>query len=214
MVDFTGGTWRSLIDGSEVSAIPDPWPESYLQDDWEDNKLQDRDGQDTTTHNGVEGVYRPEWNVSGDAEANNDELIVTGGDEVETEISLNLDETITWEFKDLSLEGDRFFIPLFSETAQTSSNRVENGYSFRLISGNTGIVSHDSDGSTDGIVTSDLPDELDDVEITRQPNGEWELIIEGTSEGTGTDTEHDNPQHAVFTSFSDTTGTISDYIVS
>ena len=24
MVDFTGGTWRSLIDGSEVSAIPDP----------------------------------------------------------------------------------------------------------------------------------------------------------------------------------------------
>ena len=23
MVDFTGGTWRSLIDGSEVSAIPD-----------------------------------------------------------------------------------------------------------------------------------------------------------------------------------------------
>ena len=31
MVDFTGGTWRSLIDGSEVSAIPD------TAEDWERN---------------------------------------------------------------------------------------------------------------------------------------------------------------------------------
>jgi len=34
MVDFTGGTWRSLIDGSEVSAIPDS---GVLIDNFEDD---------------------------------------------------------------------------------------------------------------------------------------------------------------------------------
>ena len=210
MSNFT--TWRSLIDGLELGAIPDS--DVYLHDDWGDNKLQDREDSGTTTHNGVEGVYRPEWNVVGDAEANNEQLIITAEDEVETGISLNLDETITWELEDLSLDGDRFFVPLFSETSQTSSNRVENGYSFRFIGDNSGIVKHDSDGTTDGIVTVDLDAELDDAEITRQPNGEWELIIDGTSEGTATDTEYDNPQHAVFTAFSGTTGTISEFKVS
>ena len=42
MVDFTGGTWRSLIDGSEVAAIPDEAVAQYISSDYdEDNETWD-----------------------------------------------------------------------------------------------------------------------------------------------------------------------------
>ena len=45
MVDFTGGTWRSLIDGSEVVAIPDSaiyyWDPSEFADPWVDEVVDE-----------------------------------------------------------------------------------------------------------------------------------------------------------------------------
>ena len=72
MVDFTGGTWRSLIDGSEVGAIPDeldnqyrgfdsgvnpgetvdPWPDQVGNDDL--NALDN--ANNTLNEEGVNGV--------------------------------------------------------------------------------------------------------------------------------------------------------------
>ena len=63
MVDFTGGTWRSLIDGSEVSAIPDSaiyyWLAGSFDDPWLD-EVDDHEmsvfGLESSTVDGNETV--------------------------------------------------------------------------------------------------------------------------------------------------------------
>ena len=48
MVDFTGGTWRSLVDGAEISAIPDSEVDSFEQyEPGGDNNLSDNYFGDT-----------------------------------------------------------------------------------------------------------------------------------------------------------------------
>ena len=46
MVDFTGGTWRSLIDGTEIVAIPDT---AGLQGHWDATEISATDGDGITT---------------------------------------------------------------------------------------------------------------------------------------------------------------------
>jgi len=57
MVDFTGGTWRSLIDGSEVSAIPDTRLSQYQMDEGSETLLNNLvDGQPNATIDGADWV--------------------------------------------------------------------------------------------------------------------------------------------------------------
>ena len=87
MVDFTGGTWRSLIDGSEVSAIPD-------SDLW--YSINEGSGQTFTDSNGdsdgdlVGGTWVEDsdfydgWYV--DLDSTDDHVLVGGGSNGDTSI--------------------------------------------------------------------------------------------------------------------------------
>ena len=63
MVDFTGGTWRSLIDGSEVSAIPDTellrWPINEGSGDSITDEVTGKTA--TTTASWDEGQWFEDW---------------------------------------------------------------------------------------------------------------------------------------------------------
>jgi len=215
MVDFTGGTWRSLIDGSELIAIPDE--EIYLQDDWGDNKLTDREGSATTTYNGVEGVYRPEWaTLQGSASVDNENLTLNDDPTtISAGINLNLNEKIRWwfEFDD---NGGRNSFGLFAETedlAGGSWESVENGYI--LINSNEDgfcrLVDRDDDGTSGNNVIDADGSEIASgyIGATRESDGTWEmfitsedlddpdseLFINDNSLGTGTDTTYTDPQY-------------------
>ena len=62
MVDFTGGTWRSLIDGSEVGAIPDAQDLQavYAIDDGSDLTVTDSEGNNDGTITGANWVSESE----------------------------------------------------------------------------------------------------------------------------------------------------------
>ena len=200
MSNFT--TWRSLVDGEDIFVIPDS--EIYLQDDWGDNKLQDREDSGTTTHNGVEGIYRPEWRIeSGSPEAENERLEFDTNEAIDTEINVNLDETITWEWSGIdfgTFESDVSIGVGFIVWAEdqnwhldSSAPSPDDAYvvqirhesdEVRLLSGDV-LISH-----------STRPAES--ISLKREPNGDWELFVDGSSVGTANDTTLSDPQYIGF----------------
>ena len=207
MTEFT--TWRSLVDGEKISAIPDSIV--YLHDDWGDNKLTDRDGSETTTYNGVEGVYRPEWaTISGlnTPTVQNERLEIDDGDGIETDLNLNLDETITWELSNIDvgntgISSNHANAILFSEQNEdfNSAEFPHNSYLVIIRGGGDDVVLQEVDGSGDNSVLArggELTDSHD-ITVIREPNGDWELFVDGSSVGSATDASHTNPNHAMFT---------------
>ena len=199
---------RSVSTG--VSAIPDS--DIYLQDDWGDNKLTDREDSGTTTHNGVEGVYRPEWETlefQTTPSVDDGELEVGSGEGIYTDINLNLDEQIHWEFDiDFSDGGsggsNSGGVILYSETVDEASFRdsfVQNSYVFFFINrdgGDIRLLRYDDDDDSQIVADDGLGNDVS-VEITRSPGGEWELIIDDSSVGTGTDDTYTDVNYTGFT---------------
>jgi hypothetical protein len=81
------------------SSIPDN--KIYLQDDWGDNRLDSRKGSGTTVHNGVEGIYRPNWTVSSGTPTVSNENVVMQGQStdqaIQSEHNIDMNSSITWE---------------------------------------------------------------------------------------------------------------------
>ena len=208
MSDFT--TWRSLVDGEEIGVIPDS--EVYLQDDWGDNNLQDREDSGTTTYNGVEGVYRPEWTaLNGDSNlslpsVSNETLTVKSDEGIFADINLNLDETITWEWSNVdpsggdSGSGNNNWLGLFADDVDNVDQYVEGSYVIRVRNDRAAELIHHSDkSSSDGFTTivggsESISGEVD-ITVTRASDGEWELFVDGSSQGTGTDTQSTDPSY-------------------
>ena len=182
----------------EVIALPDS--DVYLHDDWGDNQLtSDRDESGTTTHNGEEGVYRPEWDVgAGSPEANNELLDLKSGDAVITEINANLDEELVLELDGLSLASSTSNAHVHGITifAQTDEPRglandddyrgLREGYYVDARSasdGQYGIRRVDSDGSTSTLIEGDGFGDDVSIVVTRQPNGDWQMEVDGDSLG-------------------------------
>ena len=211
MVDFTGGTWRSLVDGAEISAIPDP--DVYLDDDWGDNKLTDRDDSGTTIYNGVEGVYRPEWSIDdGSPSVDNDQLNIQDGDvityEFADELPINT-ETVEWIAKGIDLSnnggsgGDASSLAIFSETTDVVNEfrNFDRSYSFFFDGSNTFRFVEYSDGNFNVLSDGHSPSSPFDLRAKRDENGNWELWvgdIDGDADDTFSDETHTN---AVYTGF-------------
>ena len=201
MTEFT--TWRSLVDGAEITGIPDN--DIYLQDDWGDNKLQDRDGSGTTTFNGVEGVYRPEYIIdAGSPEAQNEQLQLVDGERIKTEINLNFDEPITWEINsvDVSDSGtdgaDSAAFVLFSETDNVAADgrAFERSYCVYVRKANNWqFVEIDEDGNQNFLISENDFSEVHDITVTRESDGTWEFFVDGDSQGSVTDTSHTDDEH-------------------
>ena len=192
-------TWEFL---QFIPAIPDS--EIYLHDDWGDNSLTERDDSATTTHNDVEGVYRPEWRIeSGNPEASDERLEFDTNEAIDAEINLNLDETITWEWSGIdfgTFESDSTIGVGFVVWAEdqnwdldSSASSPDDAYvlqirqegdEVRLLNGDV-LISH-----------STSPDES--ISLKREPNGDWELFVDGSTAGTANDTTLSDPQYIGF----------------
>ena len=205
--------WRSLVDGTEVDvgpAIPDS--EVYLQDDWGDNKLTNRDDSGTTTYNGVEGVYRPEWTLEvGTPTASNQKIRVDDGELAYAGINLNLDETVTWEWSGVESTSDSdtewLGLGLFAETAipaelNFNTTGLEDGYHIACSSGGNFLRLYRLDGGTATELAETDPGvtgwDNESVTATRSPSGEFEVFVNGTSEITATDTTFTAPENIAF----------------
>ena len=200
------GSLRSVSTG--VPPIPDS--DIYLQDDWGDNKLTDRDDSRTTTYNGETGVYRPEWTIrNNEPTVSGSQLQMRGGDGIFTNINLNFDENIEWDFDISSMPdkggGDLTTCALFAE--QTDDAVEANGddwllhssYSVLLRGASQGIDLERVDANGDRTVLISGEQGTDaDVRVTRSASGEWELFIDGTSQGTATDTTFTSDEALAF----------------
>ena len=200
--------WRSLVDGAEIDVGPDiPDSEVYLHDDWGDNKLQDREDSGTTTHNGVEGVYRPEWETPSGRSTptvDDEELQIRGDDAIYTSINLNLDEEITWEWTNVFITGgttDRTGAHLWTEQIdEISEDRFHDSYYLSLQEGFDLRLRHvDSSGDVTNLIEGpDVDEGRYDLRVTRSPSGEFEFFVDDTPEGTATDTSLTDPQYIAF----------------
>ena len=213
------GSLRNVSVG--IDAIPDS--DVYLHDDWGDNKLQDRDDSGETTHNGEEGIYRPEWRTVADQDlpsVSDERVTLTGGEAMITDINLNLNETITWDLNDISdLSGsgaDLVYFGMWNETEDLdSSERPKDGYALFVRDDNWIFQRIEDDGTNvDLINTSSAPGDDTDATITRDPSGEWEFFIDGNSQGTETDTTYTDPQYVTFSGRGDGVASIDEYKVS
>ena len=208
-----------LLSGRRADAIPDS--DVYLHDDWGDNKLQDRVDGDTTTHNGVEGVYRPEYTVdSGSPQASNERLEISGGEALRAGINLNLTETITWEIRGLEMtnfdddQGTRnIYVNLFAESTSISVGTFpatySNGYQVVLDAGESGSLRFLIDGSAQ-IEETNVGLGPHDIDVTRDPNGDWGLSVNGTSAGSINDTQFTDPLITGFSARSRQTESVID----
>ena len=212
--------WFSLFDGRILVDIPDP--DVYLQDDWGDNKLQDRDDSGTTTYNGVEGVYRPEYDIPTELEkptAQNEQLEISADEGVVCPININLDEKLRCEFEiDLSDAGGsgdvnrNTWFTVFAETNEIASDpkRILKSYTVS-IPGDTVVTLEriDEDGSTVDLVdgSEDTNDGENTVVVERSENSEWELILNDSSQGTATDDTYKNPEYSGITAHDGEVGT-------
>ena len=201
------GSLRNVSVG--IVAIPDP--DVYLNDDWGDNKLQDREDSDTTTHNGVEGVYRPEWTLDeGSPSASNQTLQLDSGDAVRTGITLALSETVPWqwtgvEFPATDAAGDTVTLQLWAESTTRDTQGfglpLQSGYFIQLrdSSPEVRLIEMDSSGNTSELITgSATAGSGFDLSVTRSSDGGFELFVEGSIQGTSTDTTHTDPQYFSF----------------
>jgi len=170
--------------------IPDS--EIYLQDDFGDNKLQNRDDSDTTTYNGVEGVYRPEYIIqSGNPQAANEQLELVDRASLYSDINLALDEVITWEFKGVDVtessnSNNIFGIGLWSDGTTVDAGRPLDGYYVEIRPSNK-ISLFEQNGDAE-LITGPEPSQDDDITVIRDPtvsgDPEFELVVNGSSEGT------------------------------
>ena len=202
--EVRSGDGRVFFEGD---AIPDS--DVYLHDDWGDNKLQDREDSGTTTHNGVEGVYRPEWDqVNSDdlPSASNEELVVERDEYMITDVNINLNEAVTWEFNNVdvsNVDGRTFVITLFAEddtviTGDTfDAGAAHEGYAilFRPEFETQRLREVDENGNTTDLITWDIDTETFNATVTRTSSGEFEVIIDGDSQGTETDTTHETANY-------------------
>ena len=185
----------------DLAAIPDP--DVYLHDDWGDNKLQDREDSGTTTHNGVEGVYRPEWTIEENEPTVTDETLqIESGDAITTEVNLNLDETIVWELPDfdygksggsdnitvgvmldgvtINMDDFRVFRSGYQFTGRENDDRVRFAVDDNILFDETGFPAPA------------------DIRIERSPNGEWSMFHNDNLVNSVTDTTYESGSHVGF----------------
>ena len=188
-----------------MSVAEDDIPDSdvYLHDDWGDNKLQDREDSDTTTHNGVEGIYRPEWEIfEGSPFVDDARLTLEAGDAITNPININLSEDLVLEYEvsDINIpsSSQAFGVTVFADSKPEATevhNIDGNGYAVWLQGDDSGgqiVLFRYDDGERTEIIedTSGFPSVPFRVAISRTSSAEWELLVNGDSKGTTTDDSH------------------------
>lgn len=201
---------------------------NYLEDDWGDNSLTGRSNSDEgyflhpsdnlisdyEAGDALKGVYRPEWEIlqSSSVYTGNSNLQLSGTDNAVATPS-NLD-TGSWSFdfsKTSNTEANNYYSVSFFATTRTlfDVSYTRDGYA---IFGNlnneisTQIRKSDSGSVTDLLNTSHADDTATHtMEVTRSVFGEFELLYDGVSQGTTTDTTFTDTKYIIF-SYDDKNG--------
>jgi len=187
-------------DGRTVfGGIPDS--DVYLHDDWGDNKLQNRDGSETITHNGVTGYYRPEWQIlNGSPSVENGELVLDNGDEIYTEINLNFSETIVWETTGFEVPDteETLGMTLFTDSLTHCGGwgAYSNGYTMGYRGNGDRPFRRNTDGTTTFLDGFSSVSDTADWTVTREPNGDWTIESDGKT-ATHNDTTHTTAKYIV-----------------
>ena len=145
MVDFTGGTWRSLIDGSEVGAIPD--------------SVVSRPDDDSTTSfivdAGIEIQVKSNWPSIGARVSNNSSgttraylLDADDGSLIDDVDISELSSGDAFTFKDVGLQdGEKYFITLDAEGSSYTLGFAEDEENYPYTSDDVDITDRVEDGS-------------------------------------------------------------------
>lgn len=202
---ISDGTDWYPVDGSNpiVAALAEIT--NYLEDDWDDNSLTNRTNADSDVFahpssneagDVLIGRYRPEWTTeNGSPTATNSRLELSDGDLLATK-----SEQDTGEFSfDFQTNGDDTGGISFSFIKQTTQYR--NGkssytgyYNYIQGDGGTFSIARTDSGSfgTNVVETSWSGDNssFHRSRVTRDSYGDFELFLDGTSKGTGTDSTY------------------------
>ena len=184
----------------------------YLLDDWRDNKYENRDDSFTTSHKGKTGVYRPEWDdsegLNPTVEDNKLKVDGQGGrlgrdvdaENIDFQIDLNLNEVVVWEMDVQNIEspggGEYVFITQFAESdTPAGTGTFEDSYQVRLVDfdGYLSQLQKTVGDSVETIVETEEHGQDVSLEITRQPNGTWDIISDGELGEIENDTTYDDP---------------------
>jgi hypothetical protein len=195
VTDDTSDSITVTVEG----AIPDS--EIYLHDDFGDNKLQNRDESGTTTTNDLTGTYRPEYTIAaGSPTATNQELSLSSADALHTKALPDVrGQNVRWDI-DLTDSGSNAFarISIWGTTTDHNNNTASDIYAesyfldiqeefdvFRLRrqAGTSG-------GQTD-VINADQPISTPlTASVTHDGSGNWELFLDGSSQGSASDTTY------------------------
>ena len=213
MTEFT--TWRSLVDGNTITAIPDSG--AYLLDDWDDNDFQrPREDEADGSYTQADGTtldsarYRPNYDIvdgSSDMtgiEVKNQQLEITMDEDsgfgpsdafvTQSEITIG-----SWSF-DMRVPtyytgggNHSVHVILISDTDSNNDNNAREGnrwlFSFADDNGGISLVKIENGDETvviDGGVHFDDGNEHT-VEITRDNNDNWEMFLDGEQLGSASD---------------------------
>lgn len=195
----------AMTDRNSASAIPDTW----LQDDFGDNKLTNRDGTETTTYEGQTwGSFRPEYSSNNGRfpSVSNQTVTFNNGETIETNYTLDFSVDIEWRYSiDISGMGSSFgngFISLFgadlndkyTEFAEGVGGSVDvilpsRGY---LISfDESGVLNFErADDSDSTILANTTVGSSFNVTIRRDSSGNWDILVDGSLRTSVTDTTY------------------------
>jgi len=197
--DITGAT----IDGQEVIEITVDGDrvfraeeDAIFSDDFRDNKLfSNRDSYDTLGYDGltlpsdVIPVGRfPFDNKQGNATASNGQLVFGADDVIAQQVDFDLNRPMAWEFElDSSQQGtggSRAFRVRLMLGANHNFTSTSDDAELDFIQSDTiGVFAFD-DGTNDISETFSITRDIHDVKATYEPNGDFELFVDGVSVAT------------------------------
>lgn len=204
--------------------------QNYLEDDWNDNRLTDREWRSSDISQGVFahpdaneagntliGRYRPEWNrvdptthniidgelvIPGDKDSNENEEVIATPSNV-------MSGTYKFDFRgsplpseggnalNLSFISDGYTLLNINNKVYINIRWTDGGSDYRLVKDDSGTIS-------DLISPGWTPDtNTHTSEFSRSSFGDYELFLDGVSQGTTTDTFDLNGQHCSIHYFDD-----------
>ena len=163
----------------------------YLYDDFRDNKYSSRDMILISSNRTLKQLL-PEWNVkSGSPSVANQQLILPTGNSTEQRVSVVSGiTTATWEFK-------------FKHNATPTTGKIRfyimyedanNYYALVFDKSDNNLKLIKNQGGTESTLISTKyyglynPVLFQEIKITRNSYGDWELFVNNASKGTATDT--------------------------
>lgn len=190
---------------------------NYVEDDWNDNAITSRTSPETdifhhpsgNTQAGdvLTGMYRPEWTVSiSGPQATNQRLqhdVSNGNGQVFTKSKFYIGSMqcdFQWHTTPGSDNDTLSVYPVMEGDTGSGTPTgvrliVQDAGDYRLFNQNAG---------SDIISSSWSPDQnAHTAEVTRDPYGNWELLLDGSSQGTGSDTYLPDPLEGIGSHWND-----------